>query len=84
MDDASSIYAAHLARKMASSGFLAGRAQARCVAAAVLAARHSHGMVRTVGDVESASGVPRRQISATCGQVCKTFGIAVPAQVPAG
>ena len=80
MNDAASIHAAYLLRKMARAGLLTGRARARCAAAALAACR-SHGMGVTVVDVERASGVPRRQIYTAHGLLSKAFGIAVPVRV---
>lgn len=82
MNEASSIYAAYLIRKIISSGFLTGRTLKRCTIAAVLVACRKHDITRTMADMEKASGVPKRQIFATYNQLCETFDITIPVQDP--
>ena len=75
-------YAAYLFRRAASSGFLVGRVVSHCTAAVILLACRKHGIGRTIQDVMSATGVPRRDIYRTYRQLYEKFDPDLPLPDP--
>lgn len=82
MNQACSIYAANLMRKLVDAGFLVGRTLSNCTAAVALVACRKHSMNTTIEAVADAADVDQQKLYHMYRTIVRRYDVVLPVQDP--